>query len=223
MSLDYGFVKAKVKAVARLKGSPHGGETQYHVHLTLAVSGGDWDVAINVGTNDADDLLYYKLVYDFHHPVTQTLAAAPEGYTDLTGQSALPALDYLRSDILNETGTWRASAVMDGTEHPEPIPSLLRLVNAAQAGQFDVVVFGRTYAQGNGIHDTHMNQGSTGPNYLHRAGNDHNDHNDVWQDGALIVRVSDTQWAAYFAAFEKQAVPTDALGNPLPDAGPITR
>lgn len=31
------------------------------------------------------------------------------------------------------------------------------------------------------------------------------------------------QWAAYFAAFEKQAVPTDALGNPLPDAGPITR
>ncbi|MCO8645491.1 DUF2278 domain-containing protein, partial [Burkholderia multivorans] len=31
MSLDYGFVKAKVKAVARLKGSPHGGETQYHV------------------------------------------------------------------------------------------------------------------------------------------------------------------------------------------------
>jgi len=68
-----------------------------------------------------------------------------------------------------------------------------------------------------------MNQGSTGPNYLHRAGNDHNDHNDVWQDGALIVRVSDTQWAAYFAAFEKQAVPTDALGNPLPDAGPITR
>lgn len=74
MSLDYGFVKAKVKAVARLKGSPHGGETQYHVHLTLAVPGGDWDVAINVGTNDADDLLYYKLVYDFHHPVTQTLA-----------------------------------------------------------------------------------------------------------------------------------------------------
>lgn len=112
---------------------------------------------------------------------------------------------------------------MDGTEHAEPIPSLLRLVSAAQSQGLDVVVFGRTYSEGNGIHDTHMNQGSTGQNYLHRAGDDHNDHNDVWQDGALIVRVSDTQWAAYFAAFEQQAVPTDALGNPLPCAGPITR
>ncbi|MGS0893778.1 DUF2278 family protein [Burkholderia stagnalis] len=223
MSLDYGFVKAKVKSVARLKGSPHGGEIQYHIHLTLALPAGDWDVAINVGTNDADDLLNYKLVYDFDHPVTRTLAAAAEGYTDLTGQAALPALDYLRGDILNGTGAWRASAVMDGTENPEPIPSLLRLVNAARSQGLDVVVFGRAYAEGNGIHDTHMNQGSTGSNYLHRAGDDHNDHNDVWQDGALIVRVSDTQWAAYFAAFEQQAVPTDALGNPLPGAGPITR
>lgn len=223
MSLDYGFVKAKVTSVAKLKGSPHGSEIQYHIHLTLALPGGNWDVAINVGTSDADDLLNYKLVYDFHHPITQTLAAAAEGYTDLTGQVALPALDYMRSDILNETGAWRPSAVMDGTENQEPIPSLLRLVNTAQSQGLDVVVFGRSYSEGNGIHDTHMNQGSTGANYLHRAGDDHNDHNDIWQDGALIVRVSDTQWAAYFAAFEQQAVPTDALGNPLPGAGPITR
>ncbi|KVW36288.1 DUF2278 family protein [Burkholderia ubonensis] len=222
MSLDYGFVKAKVKAVAGLKALPHGSEIQYHIHLTLALPDGDWDVAINVGTNDADDLLNYKLVYDFHHPITQTLADAGEGYADLTGQDALPALDYLRSDILNETGAWRASDVMDGSEHPEPIPSLLRLVNAAQSQGLDVVVFGRTYVEGNGIHDTHMNQGSSGPHFLHRAGDDHNDHNDIWQDGALIVRVSDTQWAAYFAAFEQQTVPTDALGNPLPGAEPIT-
>lgn len=187
MSLDYGFVKAKIKAVAGLKAAARANETQYHVHLTLALPDGDWDVAINVGTNDADDLLKYKLVYDFHHPVTQTLAAAAEGYTDLTGGDALPALDYVRSDVLNETGGWRMSDVMDGTEHPEPIPSVLRLVDAAHQQNLDLYVFGRTYVEGNGIHDTHMNQGSSGPHFLHRPGVDTNDHNDVWQDGALLV------------------------------------
>ncbi|KVE39362.1 DUF2278 family protein [Burkholderia sp. TSV86] len=223
MSLDYGFVKAKVKAVAGLKAAGHGAETQYHVHLTLALPAGDWDVAINVGTNDADDLLKYKLVYDFHHPITDTLAAAHEGFTDLTGRDALPALDYTRSDILNETGAWRSSDVMDGSEHAEPIPSVLRLVNQAQQQGLDFYVFGRTYSEGNGIHDTHMNQGSSGAHYLHRAGDDGADHNDVWQDGALMVCIDgNQQWAAYFAAFEQQAVPTDALGNPQPGSGPIT-
>jgi len=32
------------------------------------------DVAINVGTNDADDLLKYKLIFDFRHSIIQTLA-----------------------------------------------------------------------------------------------------------------------------------------------------
>ncbi|MDE1179756.1 DUF2278 family protein [Paraburkholderia sp.] len=222
MSLAYGFVKSKVKRVAGLKSAGHGHEIQYHVHVTLAVPGGDWDVAINVGTNDSDDLLQYKLVYDFAHPVTQTLANASEGYHSLTDQHALPALDFMRSDVLDNTGTWRASDVMDGTENAEPIPSVLRLVNAAQQKGLDLYVFGREYSEGNGIHDTHMNQGSSG-SFLHRQGDDSNDHNDIWQDGALMVDLAGAQWAAYFAAFERQAVPTDALGNPLPDAGPITR
>jgi hypothetical protein len=37
------------------------------------VDGTKWDVAVNVGTNDADDLLKYKLIYDFHHPIIDTL------------------------------------------------------------------------------------------------------------------------------------------------------
>jgi uncharacterized protein YukJ len=223
MSLKYGFVKSKVKTVVGLKAAGHGREIQYHVHLTLALPSGNWDVAINVGTNDADDLLKYKLVYDFHHPITQTLAAAAEGYSDLTDADALPALDFMRSDVLVETGAWRESAVMDGTENAEPIPSLLRLVDAAMQKGLDLYVFGRVYTEGNGIHDTHMNQGSTGHNFLHTKGNDNNDHNDIWQDGALMVDLDGTQWAAYFAAFEKQEVPTDALGNPLPNGGPISR
>jgi len=32
----------------------------------------NWDVAINAGTYDADDLLKYKLVFDFQHPIFDT-------------------------------------------------------------------------------------------------------------------------------------------------------
>lgn len=221
MSLAYGFVKAKIKTVVGLKASGHGQETQYHIHVTLSLPSGDWDVAINVGTNDADDLLQYKLVTNFHHPVTQMLAAAPEGYNDLTGKNALPALDFIRSTVLDQTVAWSPSDVMDGTEKPEPIPSVLQVVNSAQQKALDLYVFGREYTEGNGIHDTHMNQGSTGANFLHKAGNDSNDHNDIWQDGALLVDAGGAQWIAYFAAFQQQRVPTDDLGNPLPNAEPI--
>jgi uncharacterized protein YukJ len=67
-----------------------------------------------------------------------------------------------------------------------------------------------------------MNQGSSG-SFLHRQGNDSNDHNDVWQDGGLMVDLGQDGWAAYFAAFEQQAVPTDALGNPISGARTIDR
>lgn len=224
MTLAYGFVKSKVKTIVGLKSAGHRSEIQYHIHLTLALPDGDWDVAINVGTNDADDLLKYKLVFDFHHPLTDTLAAAGEGYNDLTGSDALPALDFMRSDVLAETGAWRISDVMDGSDAAEPIPSVLRLVSQAKNRNLDLYVFGRRYVGGdNGIHDTHMNQGSSGGHFLHRQGNDANDHNDVWQDGALMVALGQAGWAAYFAAFEQQAVPTDALGNPISGARPIDR
>jgi uncharacterized protein YukJ len=213
-----------VREIVGLKAARRPNEIQYHVHLTLALPEGDWDVAINVGTNDADDLLKYKLVYDFHHPLTQALQEAAEGYSDLTGKNALPALDYMRSDVLAETGAWRVSDVMDGSEHGEPIPTILRLVEQAKSGALDLYVLGRRYINGgSGIHDTHMNQGSSGEHFLHRVDDDSNDHNDIWQDGALLVNLGDPGWAAYFASFEKQTVPTDELGNPLSSGQSIDR
>ncbi len=63
------------------------------------------------------------------------------------------------------------------------------------------------------MHDVHMNQGSTG-SFIHRPGDDTNDHNDIWQDGAVLVNRSQDGWAAYFARFTQQSTPTDDLGNP---------
>jgi uncharacterized protein YukJ len=138
----------------------------------------------------------------------------------LTGQSELPALDFLRSDLLDNTGNWRDSDVMDGSDIPEPAASLKRLLIKANLTNSYVYVFGRFYVEGNGLHDTHMNQGST-KSFIHRPGDDSNDHNDIWQDGAVIVDLGEPEWAAYFAAFNQQLVPTDDLGNPKPGGATI--
>src|SRR5882724_10387576 len=220
MSLPYGFVKAKIVSEPRLKSSRHRNEIQYHLHVSMLVGGENWDVAINVGTNDADDLLKYKLAFDFRHPIIQTLATTDAGSHDLTSQAALPALDFLRSDLLANTGKWRDSDVMDGSDTVEPTATLGRLLSNAHREKFDVCVFGRFYSEGDGIHDVHLNQGSTG-GFIHRPDNDSNDHNDIWQDGAVMVNVGEPEWAAYFSAFNQQLVPTDDLGNPLPGGGTI--
>jgi len=223
MTLKYGYVKCKVVSEPVLKPSHHRHETQYHLHakLRVAVPGSgaqEWDTAINVGTNDADDLLRYRLVFDYHHSIITTLKEAAPGFHDLTGTSSLPALDFLRTDVLAETGHWRESDVMDGTDIPEPVATLKRLLHKAFKTSADVYVFGRTYAPpDNGIHDVHMNQGSSG-GFLNNGHDDHNDHNDVWQDGAVLVDVGEPEWAAYFTAFTQQNVPTDDLGNPAGDS-----
>ncbi|MEW6644776.1 MAG: DUF2278 family protein [Pseudomonadota bacterium] len=220
MTLRYGFVKSTLASDPVMKASRRPHETQYHLHFQLDVAEDTWDVAVNVGTNDADDLLKYKLVYNFSHPVTATLAAAANGATELTGQDQLPALDFMRSNLLDNTGAWRDSDVMDGSEDPQPVAGLKRLLLRARQAQATVYVFGRYYNTGNGIHDAHMNQGSTG-SFLHEAGNDDNDHNDIWQDGAVLVDFGGGDWVAYVSAFNQQLVPTDDLGNPKPGARTI--
>jgi uncharacterized protein YukJ len=220
MALPYGFVKAKIVSEPKLKSSRHHNEIQYHLHVSMLVDGDKWDVAINVGTNDADDLLKYKLIFDFRHPIIQTLAAAEAGSQDLTGQAALPALDFMRSDLLANTGRWRDSDVMDGSDAVEPVATLGRLLSKAHQENLDSYVFGRFFKEGGGIHDVHLNQGSTS-GFIHRPGDDSNDHNDIWQDGAVMINAGEPEWAAYFSAFNQQFVPTDDLGNPLPGSATI--
>ena len=144
------------------------------------------------------------------------------GFTDLTGTDQLPALDFLRSNVLSETGPWRISDIMDGSNQVEPVASLLRLLQQARSASLDVYIFGRTYTGGDlGIHDVHMNQGSQ-KSFLNNGVDDHNDHNDIWQDGAVIIDTGQPELAAYFTVFTQQMVPTDRLGNPASGSHEMT-
>jgi hypothetical protein len=73
-------------------------------------------------------------------------------------------------------------------------------------------VFG--FLPGNGIHDIHMNQGNAG-----RFTGD----NGVWQDGGLLIHYpAQSQWVAFFLAFQSQSWHTDdQTGHALPDAGAV--
>jgi len=222
MHHTYGFLKSTVLAVAPLRGKPvNAHETQYHVHATLASGNGDWDAAINVGTSSSADVLLYKILEDFVHPLTALIAAAPAGFSDLTGSAQLPALDFQRSDLLAQTGDWTLGDVMDGATDVAPVAALVAQLQQAKAHKLDICVFGRSYTDGtNGIHDVHMNQGSRKP-FLNDGTDNQNDHNDVWQDGAVLIRQSDGTWWAYFTAFAQQQTPSDALGNPAPGSHPM--
>ena len=230
MKEDYGFVKCKLASgdIPLKAGKPNHQthEVQYHLHPSLSVSDGNggvetWDSAVNVGTNDADDLVQYKIVNDFHHSIIAALEAAPNGFNELSSAGKFPALDFLRSTILAETGPWRNSGPMNGHENVEPIVSLKQLFIDAFTGSADVYIFGRLYdTDGPGIHDVHMNQGSQGQKYFN-DGTD-KDGNRIWQDGAVVINFGDSKWSAYFAVFTQQLAPTDDLGNPQDGAHQIT-
>ena len=76
------------------------------------------------------------------------MAAADNGSRELTGQKALPALDFMRSDLLANTGKWRDSDVMDGSEDVEPGGVAGAAVRRARSSRDrDVYVFGRFYSR----------------------------------------------------------------------------
>lgn len=237
MKTKYGIAKCHLASSPELKSTPpkhNDTETQYHLHsdLDMGDGGNVWDSAINVGTDNPKDLLNYKLVDNFNHPVLDALRQLPMGWNELTGTNALPALDFLRSDILNKTGPWLPGSVMDASGQSEPCQSIKQLLERVFNGTdangenastpATVYIFGRPYNTDFGVHDIHMNQGSRG-HYFNDGGK--TDHNEIWQDGAVLVDFADPNnpgWVAYFTSFTQQTVPCDDLGNPQAGGHAIT-
>lgn len=216
MAMAYGFVKCRVAGRSHFAATRAGRELQYHLRVPLEVETAEgprrWEAAVNVGTDDADDPLRYRLVFDFEHPLVHLLAEAEPGLHLLTDAGELPALDFLRSDVLAGTGRWRESDLMDGDPEREPAYSLRRLFEQALLHRWSVCIYGRLYSSGYGVHDVHMNQGSGGDYAQRERGS--RGSNAVWQDGAVLVEREKGRWAAYFAAFTQQALRTDARGDP---------
>jgi uncharacterized protein YukJ len=101
---------------------------------------------------------------------------------------------------------------MDGSEGVDPASGHSRMLQKAQAADADIDFFGRTYKFGDlRIHHIRMNQGFSG-SFVNDGVSDANDHNDIWQDGGVIVDLGENA-GDYFTSFFQQLVPTNNLGN----------
>ncbi len=210
-----------IRSYSVVKGSPEDASVKYdaagrnpHYHIHLRTDAGDtWDVAVNIESQDGSEVLY--LIDDnFTPPNAGLLDETASGLTPLDNVAGGLALDYVREGI-------NGAPMVDRTDMallPIGVPArdaandlhngIVDLFNRAKANGGIMYTFGSAYANPNGIHDIHMNQGNP-------LGGGHEQDNGVWQDGALFVQfTAEQKWSALFIAFQTESWRTDADGNP---------
>lgn len=185
-----------------------------HIHLFYDDgTGGEYDGArrasINVKSGSAISELVVYIDLNFQHPITEKLAELKPGFLKLENKKNGLALDYIRGNLIKDMKKGRILPHdIPGTEN-DVLDLIKPLLDAAVARKATVHLFGEPYLPGRqGIHDVHMNQGSTGSFAR---------YNGVWQDGGVFIQNSDGTYTAILIAFASQAAHTDEVtGNALP-------
>lgn len=215
---NYGLLKGKaIDSRAGSGSSPH-----YQVHLVDDTT--DYRIAINVKSKLAPSELLFCLDEHFSHPLLAELVRQPFGFTRLASNPGGVALDYIRGNLFDRSAMRPIACSIPGPDNDlnDKIDAWIR--RAIGDEQAEVYAFGARWGPeeqkkdryfgflpGNGIHDIHMNQGSSG-----RFAGD----NGVWQDGALLLHFPAIpgagggeqwpgQWVALFLAFQSQCWHTD--------------
>ncbi|KAL9564002.1 hypothetical protein ACKAV7_011862 [Fusarium commune] len=176
--------------------------------------------AINIKSGDhAESRLAYWTLPHFTHPITEKLAALNDSFQLLAGTSEQGpgglALDFIRGNLFRRSDGRILGHDVEGPDN-DILDELKPILERAISADTTVYIYGSHFSDGKGIHNVHMNQGSS-----RRWEGD----NGVFQDGALIFRFED-HWEAVFIAFASQAVHTedgpDDAGQPLPRTGFVT-
>jgi len=223
MSLNYGVLKAQ--PIESLEGTAH--SPHYQIHVVDPQSGTHYRIAVNVLSQVQPYNLQYHVIDDFKYPTLATLQGLPDGFTKLESKPGGLAIDFLRSDIVDEDQMRPVLFTDTGSE--TQLNDLLheRIQDALADSNARIYAFGDHWGPqsqpdqyfhfqpGNGIHDIHMNQGND-PGHRSQDG--------VWQDGALMVFLPATnRWMAVFLKFQSQSVHTDNAGHatdsPTPSNG----
>ena len=200
---------------------PETGTDTPHYQVHVHANGVDYRVAVNVRSAQSPPDLLYVAVEDFAHPLVAALNDLEDGLTSVPSGPGGVALDYIRGNLFDRTEMRPLPADVPGPDNDlsDKIDHFVgRAMNDSQARLY---AFGQRWGPepdaadkifgfrpGNGIHDIHMNQGSSG-----RFARD----NGVWQDGGLLLHYpTQNQWVAFFFAFQSQAWHTDdTTGDPV--------
>jgi uncharacterized protein YukJ len=222
MSLDYGVLRARPDRTAR----EGGGGTPHLQIRVLDATGQPWQVAVNVESSDGSDVVFWVVDPLASHPIVDDLNSLPTGFSRPTANYAqcldyvkAPLFDFARGRVLPPSGNANADDLQD---------LLILYLDQCKAAGGELFVFGAKFDRnlhkkidldfGNtdglhGIHDIHMNQGNTGA-----FAND----NGVFHDGGVLLAFPD-RVVGVFLAFQTQRIPTDASGDAVPDAQPLSR
>ncbi|MGH2917866.1 MAG: DUF2278 family protein [Solirubrobacteraceae bacterium] len=196
----------------------------YQVHVGDD-AGTSYRIAVNVQSQQAPSELLYLIDDDLRHPLTAALGELASGWNALPSQPGGASLDFIRGNVFDRAQMrtlppdvagpdndladlldhWVQRAIGDGGAR-------LYAVGERWGPEPDTPDKIFDFEPGNGVHDIHMNQGSSGQ--FRRD-------NGVWQDGALIIGLpGESRWVGIFLAFQSQAWHTDdATGHPLEGAG----
>jgi uncharacterized protein YukJ len=201
-----GTVVSVLDSVAAAKIDAHG---KPHYHVEVNAGGTLYRAAVNVlSDNNPPDLQFY-LDDSYQHAILATVKGFTPGFRALESKAGTGALDYIREGLL-DIGKMTVIPPMDGpggrdlddimNQHfQQAIGTPGALVYFFGSGYSDKgkdEYFGFTPADG--IHDIHMNQGSTGS---------FADENGAYQDGAILIYYPDkSTWSAMFTKFQSEVI-----------------
>lgn len=205
-----------------------GGTDSPHFQIQVRGGGENYRVAVNVLSQQAPSELLYLAAEDFAHPVLESLAALPDGYTEVDSVRGGAALDYIRGNLFDRSQLRPMPATAPGPDNDLADKLSHYVIRAAGDPAARIYALGERwgpesgvpdkifgFSPGNGVHDIHMNQGNNGP-FVKDDG--------VWQDGGLFFHFPATSlWVGVFLGFQSQSWHTDdTTGHALPgEPGPV--
>lgn len=215
----YGVLKGRV-----VDGRKEQNDNTPHYQVRVKAADQDFRLAINVKSVQAPFDLLYFLDDNFQHPITDKLAQLKSGFNEIKESERKAgglALDYIRGNLFDVKNMKPLPYDKPGVDNDLNDLLDLYIQRAIASPQAQIYAFGERFGPeniedkifhflpGNGVHDIHMNQGSSGK---------FQQDNGVYQDGGLIIHFpARNQWVAFFFAFQSESFHTDdRTGNPLP-------
>jgi uncharacterized protein YukJ len=177
-------------------------------------------IAVNVKSSapNAPSTLLFLAKTTLPNDVVKGLRALAPGYTKLASEAKGLALDYVRDKWFKPGAMKEVPPDKPGKDNDLKDKVERAVVDAVRQEGSLIYAFGEKWGPenktkdkyfkflpGNGIHDIHMNQGSSGK---------YKKYNGIYQDGALVFVYPNGKLLALFLAFQSQTFDTDDDGNP---------
>ena len=182
-----------------------------HYQILVSHDGALHRIAVNVQSADGSEV-EFLVRSRFEHPITEKLAALPDGLHAAPARPDGIALDFIRGNLMQPWEFKPLPMSMAGPDNDlnEKLDSYVQRAMSDEDAK--IYAFGATWGppkeQGadkyfgfkpsQGVHDIHMNQGNPPGKY--------SKDNGPWQDGGLMFEFPrENQWVAVFMKFQSQA------------------